>query len=344
MTKRSFGKTKEGREVFLYTLTNNKGVKAEITNYGANLVNLVVLDGEGKERDVVLGFDDVSGYESNPSFFGALIAPSANRIAKACFTIDGKTYELKKNNGPNNLHSDEELGSHKRIWDVKEGENEVTFILKYKDGELGFPGNREFQVTYSLNEENELKISYKGTSDKNTVINPTNHSYFNLKGHDQGKIEDHTIILYASNYTPADQESIPYGDIVSVEGTPMDLREETVIGDKIDSDFEQLNFAAGYDHNWVTDNYDKKVRKIAVVKSPAKDCVMEVYTDLPGVQFYAGNFIDEQKGKNGAGYTKRSGLCLETQCYPDSINKENFPPVVYGPEKAFESVTIYKFV
>ena len=344
MKRRSFGKTKEGVEVFLYTLENKKGIKAEITNFGANLVNLIVPDKEGNERDVVLGFEDVSGYEENPSFFGALIAPSANRIAKASFTLEGNTYYLKKNNGENNLHSDEVLGSHKRIWQVKEGEQEVSFSLKYEDGELGFPGNREFKVTYSLNEENELKISYQGRSDKPTVINPTNHSYFNLKGHSSGKIEDHTIELYASNYTPADKESIPYGDIVSVEGTPMDLRKETVVGDKIDSDFEQLNFAAGYDHNWVTDNYDNKVRKIAVVKSPAKDCVMEVYTDLPGVQFYAGNFIDEQRGKQGAAYGKRSGLCLETQYYPDSVNKENFPSVVYGPEKEYQSVTIYKFL
>lgn len=344
MLKRSFGQTKEGKEVYLYTLENKKGLKAEITNYGANLVNLIFTDGEGKERDVVLGFDDVSGYEKNPSFFGAVIAPSANRIAKASFTLDGNTYQLKKNNGENNLHSDEELGSHKRIWEVEEGKDEVTFILNYEDGELGFPGKKEFRVTYSLNEENELKISYHGTSDKNTVINPTNHSYFNLKGHDQGKIEDHSILLFASNYTPADRESIPYGEIASVEGTPMDLREETVIGEKIDSDFEQLNFAAGYDHNWVTDQYDGKVRRIAQVKSPKQDCIMEVYTDLPGVQFYAGNFIDEQKGKNGAEYGKRSGLCLETQCYPDSIHKENFPSVVYGPNRVYQSVTIYKFL
>lgn len=344
MAKRSFGKTKEGTEVYLYTLTNSKGVKAEITNYGANLVNLILPQKEGGEKDVVLGFDDVSGYEVNPSFFGALIAPSANRIAKASFSLDGICYELKKNNGENNLHSDEELGSHKRIWEAEEGEGEVTFLLENEDGELGFPGKKEFKVTYALTEENELKISYKATSDKNTIINPTNHSYFNLKGHDMGTIEDHTISLYASNYTPADQQSIPYGDIVPVEGTPMDLREETMVGKNIDSEFEQLVFAGGYDHNWVTDHYNQEVRKIAEVKSPGKDCTMEVYTDLPGVQFYAGNFIDPQKGKKGASYDKRSGLCLETQCYPDSIHKENFPSVVYGPNRTYQSTTIYKFI
>ena len=344
MQKRSFGTTKDGKEVFLFSLENKNGVKVEVTNFGANLVNVFVPGKDGKVEDVVLGFDDVAGYEVNPSFFGAVIAPSANRIGGASFELNGETYPLKKNNGENNLHSDEELGAHKRVWDITENEDSVTFTLKNADGELGFPGNKEFKVTYSLNDENELKIAYEATSDKDTIINPTNHSYFNLKGHKEGTIEDHKITLLASNYTPADEASIPYGDIVSVEGTPMDLRQELVIGEKIDSDFDQLNFAVGYDHNWVTDNCNGEVRKIATVKAPGDVRVMEVYTDLPGVQFYAGNFIDPQTGKDGASYAKRSGLCLETQCYPDSIHKPNFPSVVYGPTKAYKSTTIYKFV
>ena len=344
MKKRSFGITKDGKEVFLFSLENKNGVKAEVTNFGANLVSVFVPGKDGKVEDVVLGFDDVAGYEANPSFFGSVIAPSANRIGGASFELNGQTYLLKKNNGENNLHSDEELGAHKRVWDITENEDSVTFTLKNTDGELGFPGNKEFKVTYSLDEENGLKISYEASSDKDTIINPTNHSYFNLKGHKEGTIEDHKITLLASNYTPADEASIPYGDIVSVEGTPMDLREELVIGEKIDSDFDQLNFAVGYDHNWVTDNCNGEVRKIATVKAPGDVRVMEVYTDLPGVQFYAGNFIDPQTGKDGASYAKRSGLCLETQCYPDSIHKPNFPSVVYGPTKAYKSTTIYKFV
>ena len=344
MQKRSFGITKDGKEVFLFSLENKNGVKVEVTNFGANLVNVFVPGKDGKVEDVVLGFDDVAGYEVNPSFFGAVIAPSANRIGGASFELNGETYPLKKNNGENNLHSDEELGAHKRVWDITENEDSVTFTLKNADGELGFPGNKEFKVTYSLNDENGLKIAYEATSDKDTIINPTNHSYFNLKGHKEGTIEDHKITLLASNYTPADEASIPYGDIVSVEGTPMDLRQELVIGEKIDSDFDQLNFAVGYDHNWVTDNCNGEVRKIATVKAPGDVRVMEVYTDLPGVQFYAGNFIDPQTGKDGASYAKRSGLCLETQCYPDSIHKPNFPSVVYGPTKAYKSTTIYKFV
>ena len=344
MQKRSFGITKDGKEVFLFSLENKNGVKVEVTNFGANLVNVFVPGKGGKLEDVVLGFDDVAGYEVNPSFFGSVIAPSANRIGGASFELNGETYTLKKNNGENNLHSDEELGAHKRVWDVTENEDSVTFTLTNADGELGFPGNKEFKVTYSLDDENGLKISYEASSDKDTIINPTNHSYFNLKGHKEGTIVDHKITLLASNYTPADQASIPYGDIVSVEGTPMDLREELVIGEKIDSDFDQLNFAVGYDHNWVTDNCNGEVRKIATVKAPGDVRVMEVYTDLPGVQFYAGNFIDPQSGKDGATYGKRSGLCLETQCYPDSIHKPNFPSVVYGPTKSYKSTTVYKFV
>ena len=344
MQKRSFGKTKDGKEVFLYSLENKNGMKAEVTNFGAILVNLFVPDKNGIIEDVVLGFDDVTGYEVNPSYFGSVIAPSANRIGGASFELNGETYFLKKNNGENNLHSDDELGAHKRVWDVAEQGDRITFILKNTDGELGFPGNKEFKVTYSLDDENGLKIQYEANSDKDTIINPTNHSYFNLKGHKEGTIEDHKIILSASHYTPADESSIPYGEIAPVEGTPMDLRQELVIGDKIDSDFEQLNFAAGYDHNWVTDDFNSQIRKIATVKAPENIRVMEVYTDLPGVQFYAGNFIDPQTGKNEAVYGKRSGLCLETQCYPDSIHKPNFPSVVYGPGKDYKSTTIYKFV
>lgn len=344
MLKRSFGTTKDGKEVFLFSLENKNGVKAEVTNYGAILVNLFVPDKNGNIEDVVLGFDDVSGYEINPSYFGSVIAPSANRIGGATFELNGETYSLKKNNGENNLHSDDELGAHKKVWEFLEGEDEITFILKNTDGELGFPGNKEFKVTYSLDDENGLKIQYEASSDKDTIINPTNHSYFNLKGHKEGNIEDHKITLLASNYTPADAASIPYGDIVTVEGTPMDLRDEIVIGEKIDTDFEQLNFASGFDHNWVTDAYNGEIRKIAIVKAPKDARIMEVYTDLPGVQFYAGNFIDPQEGKNSAFYERRSGLCLETQCYPDSIHKINFPSVVYGPGKDYKSTTIYKFV
>lgn len=344
MRRESFGKTKEGKEVFLYHLENSKGMEAAVTNYGANLVSLLVPDKEGELRDVVLGFDWVAGYESNPSFLGALIGPSANRIGGASFTLNDKIYTLKKNNGENNLHSDEEKASHKRVWEAEIQQDSLCLSLKIPDGDMGFPGNKDFKVTYTLTEENELKIHYEITSDQDTLINPTNHSYFNLKGHDQGNIMDHKITLLASAYTPTDETSIPTGEITSVEGTPMDLRRETTIGEKIDSDFEQLQFAGGYDHNWVTDDYNGKVRLIATVKAPGNMRTLEVYTDLPGVQFYAGNFIEEQIGKGKAAYGKRSGLCLETQFFPDSINKSDFPSVIFGPDRKYESTTIYKFV
>lgn len=343
MKKEVFG-TVNGQEVYLVTLENKNGMQASITNYGANLVKLLVPDVNGKVEDVVLGFEDASGYEVNPSFFGAVITPSANRIAGASFSLDGTEYPLKKNNGENNLHSDEAKGSHKRIWDMKTEGESLILSIEMEDMDMGFPGNKKFVVTYSLSEDNALSIHYEGCSDKNTIINPTNHSYFNLKGHKEGDIMDHTITLLASQFTPADAASIPTGEIASVENTPMDLRGGVLIGEKIDSEYEQLQFAAGYDHNWVTDDYTGAVRKVATVTAPDAIRTMEVYTDLPGIQFYAGNFIDEQDGKEGAKYGKRSGLALETQCYPDSIHKENFPCVVYGPGKDFQSTTIYKFV
>ncbi|MBQ9990850.1 MAG: galactose mutarotase [Lachnospiraceae bacterium] len=344
MQTQGFGTTKDGQEAILYILENSRGMKAAVTNYGANLVRLMVPDKNGRVEDVVLGFDSVADYEKNPSFFGALIAPSANRIGGASFMIKGISYTLKKNNGENNLHSDEEKASHKRIWKAETEGESVCFTLCMEDMDMGFPGNKDLAVTYTLTEENELKIQYEISSDRDTIINPTNHSYFNLKGHKAGDIMDHTITLLASCYTPADAASIPTGEIASVEGTPMDLRRETVVGEKIDSSFPQLQSAGGYDHNWVTDDCTGEVRLIATVKAPDALRTMEVYTDLPGVQFYAGNFIDEQTGKGGAGYGKRSGLCLETQYYPDSIHKENFPSVVFGPKRKYESTTIYKFI
>lgn len=344
MQTKGFGWTKEGQEAVLYILENRKGVKAAVTNYGANLVWLVAPDKNGETEDVVLGFDSVSGYEENPSFFGALIGPSANRICKASFTLNGKTYTLKKNNGENNLHSDEERATHKRIWNAQVQGESLTLTLSMADMDMGFPGNKEFKVTYSLTEDNELIIRYEITSDQDTIINPTNHSYFNLKGHGKGDILDHKITLRASYYTPTDAASIPTGEILPVEGTPMDLRQETVIGEKIDSDFEQLCLAGGYDHNWVTDNYDGRVRLIAVIKGPDDLRTMEVYTDLPGVQFYAGNFIDDQTGKDGVTYGKRNGLCLETQFYPDSIHNAHFPSSIFGSERKYESTTIYKLL
>ena len=344
MSKRLFGTTKKGEEVYAFELKNSKGMSAEVINYGAILTKLCVPDKNGVVKDVVLGFDDVASYEVNASFFGAVIAPSANRIGGATFKIDGVEYKAAVNDGPNNLHSDYNLGSHKRVWDYEELENGVKFSLAMGDMDMGFPGNKKFTITYTLTEDNEIVLEYTGESDKKTIINPTNHSYFNLSGHDCGKlIIDDVLTLNASCYTPIVPGAIPTGEIASVSGTVMDFTKGRRIADDIDTKFDQLVMTGGYDHNFVIDGYDKTVRKIATVEDKESGRVMEVYSDLPGVQFYAGNAIAPQTGKGGAKYSKRMGLCLETQFFPDSINKPNFPSCVFGGADKYASKTVYKF-
>lgn len=342
--KRLFGTTKKGEEVYAFTLENSKGMKAEVINFGAILTRLFVPDKNSKIDDVVLGFDDVAGYEKNGSFFGATILPSANRIGGAKYTIDGVEYKAAVNDGPNNLHSDFELGSHKRVWAYEEADNSVKFTLEMPDGDMGFPGNKKFEVTYTLTEDNEIILHYHATSDKNTIINPTNHTYFNLSGHDSNtNILDNVLELKASNYTPVVKGAIPTGEIATVKGTVMDFTNGRRVGDNIEDAFEQLLLTQGYDHNFVIDDYTGKKQFIAKVTDPASGRVMEVYSTLPGVQFYAGNCIAPETGKDGAKYAKRSGLCLETQFFPDSINKPSFPSCVFGPSKEYDSETVYKF-
>lgn len=343
ISKEKFGTTKDGREVTLFTLENKKGMKAQVIDFGAILVRLFVPDAKGELRDVVLGFDQVSGYEKNGSFFGATIGPSANRIAGAQFEIDGVTYQIDVNDGKNNLHSHMEDGYHKMIWDsVIEGDS-VTFTVKDADGYMGFPGNKTLSLTYTLDEENGLHLKYHGSSDKNTILNPTNHTYFNLNGHDQGRIEAHEMQLFASNYTPVVAGAIPTGEIAPVAGTVMDFTESKAVGKEINEKFEQLLLTKGYDHNWVVDNYDGSVRKIATTKADKSGITMDTYSNLPGVQFYAGNCIGAEPGKAGAYYDVRNGLCLETQFYPDTIHHANFPSCVFGPGKDYDSETIYRF-
>lgn len=345
MTKELFGQTKCGENVFLYSLENENGMKAVITNYGAILVSLFVPDKNGKVEDVVLGYDKLEDYFVNGCFFGATIAPNANRIGNASFSINGTTYQLAVNDGVNNLHSDGEIGAHKRVWEVEEGNQEVTLSVQFEDGEMGFPGKKELKVTYRLTEDNQLILHYKGTGDKDTIMNPTNHTYFNLGGAGSESVDcTHSIQLLASNYTPADAGSIPTGEIASVKGTPMDLREMTEVGAGIDAAFEQLQFAGGYDHNWVIDDFDGTVKLFATVEDVKSGRIMKAYTDLPGVQFYAGNFIAGEEGKNKKVYGKRAGLCLETQFYPDTANKPEFPTAIFGPERPYTSTTIYEFL
>lgn len=343
VTKSAFGKSPKGEEIYLFALTNNNGMKAVVSNLGAALVNLYVPDRNGKVADVVLGFDKAEDYYVNESFFGVVIGPSANRIAGASFEIDGTVYELDENDKGNNLHSHMEKGYHKQLWMAEEGENSVTFTLEDADGSMGFPGNKKISVTYSLNDANELRLHYHGTSDRKTVLNLTNHTYFNLEGHDGGCIEEHLLQIHASGYTPVVKGAIPTGEIAPVQGTPMDFTKMKKVGLEIGADFDQLILTGGYDHNWVVDGWDGTLREIAEVQAPVSGRIMKAFTTLPGVQFYAGNFIEDQIGKSGAKYSKRHGLCLETQYYPDTIHHENFPSCVFGEGKEYDATTVYKF-
>ncbi|MCM1190223.1 MAG: galactose mutarotase [bacterium] len=332
-------------EILCYTLSNGKGMKVTVSSLGAAILKVTVPDREGREADVVLGFDRAEDYLNNPSFFGIVIGPSANRIGGAEYTIDGTRYQADVNDGPNNLHSHKETGYHKRNWTGKETEDGVTFELQDEDGSMGFPGNKHITVTYRLGEDNSLHLLYRGKSDKRTVLNLTNHTYFNLNGHDSGSIEGHELWLAASCYTPADAGSIPTGEIAAVSGTPMDFTVPKAVGRDIRADFEQLHFAGGYDHNWVIDGWqnDGKLRHFATLKAPESGRVMKAYTTLPGVQFYAGNCIGEETGKGGASYGPRMGMCLETQYFPDSVNKPQFPSCIFGGDAEYVSETVYRF-
>ena len=345
VTKSVFGKSPEGKEITLYTLSNSNGMKAEVTNLGAILVRVLVPDATGKVDDLVLGFDNGESYYGNDSFFGTVIGPCANRTGGAEYMLEGVTYQLDKNDGANNLHTHKQLGFHKRLWNAEPGDNSVTFSLEDEDGHLGFPGNKKVSVTYSLSEENELTLHYHATSDKKTIINLTNHSYFNLDGHGAGNIEEHELWLGASHFTPVAAGSIPTGEIRAVAGTPMDFTQPKKIGRDIRENYEQLLLTGGYDHNFVIDGWDGTLRHIATVRGPKSGRVMKTYTTLPGVQFYAGNFIDVQPGKEDVTYGKRCGFALETQYFPDTIHHDNFPSYVFGGEngREYDSVTVYKF-
>lgn len=345
ISKKEFGATKDGKQVYLYTMTNGNGMEASVTDFGAILVSLLVPDAEGNKTDVVLGYDQVSDYEVNGCFFGATLGRCANRTEGAAFVIDGVRYQMPVNENENNLHTDADKGFHKKIWAAEPDEksNAVKFFYMSPDGEYGFPGNLKVSVTYTLLEDNGLQITYDGVSDQKTFLNMTNHSYFNLAGHDAGSICDEKMMIKASGFTEVKPGSIPTGKILPVEGTPMDFRSPRRIGDDIDADDEQLKIGGGYDHNWALDTTFGQIEKIAEVTDEKAGRTMEVYSDLPGVQFYAGNFITEQDGKGGAHYGKRCALCLETQYYPNSINIPGFRQPVIEAGEPYHTTTIYKF-
>jgi aldose 1-epimerase len=344
--KTIFGKTPDGRQVDLYLLTNKKGVEVAITNFGGAVVSVKVPDRSGKVADVVLGYDSLDGYVNDKSYFGALVGRYANRIAHGQFSLDGATYKLARNNGENSLHGGIK-GFNKAVWDAKEiaSKEGPSLQLNYlsKDGEEGYPGNLKVQVVYTLTDANELKIDYSATTDKKTVLNLTNHSYFNLAGQGSGDILGHELMIQADRFTPVDAGLIPTGELRPVAGTPLDFRTKTAIGARINADDEQLKLGKGYDHNWVlqqTAAFSLAARAV----EPNSGRVLEVSTTEPGVQFYSGNFLDGTvHGKGGNVYGFRSGFCLETQHFPDSPNHPEFPSTVLNPGERYHSVTAYKF-
>ncbi|MCR5452680.1 MAG: galactose mutarotase [Lachnospiraceae bacterium] len=356
MDKSFWGRTQDDDDVYRYTIKGKKGIAAVVTNYGAILTELYVPVQGGGTRDIALGYRRLEDYFENNPNFGATIGRHANRIGGAAFDLNGKHYELAKNdNDKNNLHSGPD-GYHKRVWEVTdETDYSITFHLDSPDMDQGYPGNLGIDVTYTVTDDNALIIDYHGISDADTIFNPTNHSYFNLNGHDAGSILDHILSLEADEFTYADEYSIPDGTVRDVTGTPMDFREPTALGDRIDTDYDVLNFAGGYDHNYIlnrddglrTPSFDDNgltLYHAASVTTPSKDITMEVYTDLPGIQLYAGNYITSSEvGKDGKNYDKRYGFCLETQYYPNAINIPSFPqPVIKAGEDRFTR-TVYKF-
>jgi aldose 1-epimerase len=341
--KQDFGKRADGSAVNLYTLTNANGVQVKITNFGGNVVSILVPDKNGKLGDVVFGFDSLKGYEENPAFFGSTIGRYANRIAMGKFKLGGKTVQLPQNDGQNYLHGN----FHKVLWQAKEiqGQDSVGLELSYlsKDGELGFPGNLTVTVVYSLNNKNELRFDYSAVTDQETVINLTNHSYFNLAGEGSGDILGHELTIFADKMTPVNKNLIPTGVLKDVKGTPFDFTGAHAVGERIEVKDEQLLFGKGYDHNFVLNRQGPGMFLAASVAEPASGRVLEVLTTEPGIQFYCGNFLNGIIGKGGKAYNYRTGFCLETQHFPDSPNQPNFPTTVLKPGEQYKTTTIYKF-
>ena len=345
VSKADFGKASDGKAVQIFTLTNEHGLEARICTYGGAVVSLKTPDRTGKMADIVLGFDTLDGYLNTAEpYFGALIGRYGNRIGHAKFTLDGKQYNLPVNNGANTLHGGDK-GFDKQVWTPRElpdGGLELTYISK--DGEEGFPGTLKAVVSYHLTAANELRIDYTATTDKDTVVNLTNHSYWNLKGAGNGNILDHVLTIHASRFTPVDAGLIPTGALKPVAGTPFDFTKPTVVGSRIEQKDDQLKLGGGYDHNYVLDRTGAGLSLAARVEEASTGRVLEVETTEPAVQFYTGNFLDGTlKGKGGKVYPIRSALCLETQHYPDSPNKPSFPTTLLKPGQTYKTTTVYRF-
>jgi len=349
VTRAPFGKTADGGAVELFTLTNTNGVQIRITNYGAIIVSIRVPDRNGKLDDVVLGYDTLEGYTAsgNPRFFGAVVGRYGNRIANGRFTLDGKNYQLATNNGPNHLHGGVK-GFDKVVWRAEpfKKDDSIGVVLEHTspDGDEGYPGTLKARVTYTLNDRNELIVDYYATTDKPTPLNLTQHTYFNLAGDGKRDITDHIITIDADRYTPVDATMIPTGALTPVDSTPFDFRKPTRIGARIDADDEQIRYGLGYDHNFVLNRRTDGLFHAVRLVDPASGRTLDISTTQPGLQFFTGNKLDGSiTGKAGHVYNKRFGLCLETQHFPDSPNKANFPSTILRPDEKYNSRTVFAF-
>jgi aldose 1-epimerase len=340
--KDPFGHTADGREVFTFTLTSTKGLRARITNFGAALVNLFIPDRAGNLGDVVLGYDTVEGYMNQTVYLGVTVGRYANRIGKAKFTLDGVTYQLAANNGPNHLHGGDK-GFHRVLWEAQEAvatDDKAWVKMTYlsKDGDEGYPGNLQATVTYTLTDSDELQINYEARTDKKTIVNMTNHSYWNLAGAGNGDILNHELFINADRFTPMDKGLIPVGSFASVHDMPLDFTRPRTIGSRL------RHLATGYDHNYVVNGQAGTLRLCAEVHEPQTGRTMTIQTTEPGVQLYSGNYLNESVvGKEGKKYLKHAAFCLETQHFPDSPNKATFPSVVLEPGQVYASQTVHKF-
>ncbi len=343
VTKEQFGTTKDGVGVTKFTITNKNNMSVALLDFGATVQAINVPDKSGKVDDVVLGFDDVAGYEDGDTFFGAFVGRHANRIRNARFNLNGTDYDLQKNDGNNNLHGGEPWYNKVMYKGDTAGDNAVYFERVSPNGEQGFPGALEVKVTYTLTDDNELKIEYFARSDADTIYNPTNHSFFNLKGEGSGTVVEHSLQINADQVTKADGELIPTGEFIDVEGTAFDFRTTKKLSKDIDADDEMLKGAGGYDQNWVLRKDPRGYAKVATLSEESTGRSMDVFTDLPGVQIYSGNFLDGVSGKGGHVYNKRDAVCLETQFFPNAVNIPEFLSCYLPKGEAFNSTTVYKF-
>lgn len=344
--KEAFGVTKSDKPVTKYILSNDNGMEVHILDYGAIITSIIVPDKDGNLDDIALGYDSIAEYEDNGPSYGAFIGRNSNRIQNASFELNGTVYNLDKNDGNNNLHGGY-TGYHKMMYEATTLQDDISVSIELSrlspHMEQGFPGNLEVKVIYSLTNDNQLIIKYHAVSDQDTVVNLTNHSYFNLSGHNAGSVLDHKVWIKSNSFTPTDDNLIPTGEIADVTNTPMDFRQLKTLGKDINADYPPLKIAGGYDHNYVLNKETSGIERVAQLIDDKSGRVMDVYTDLPGMQLYSGNFMPTEKGKVGATYQKRYGVCFETQYYPNNINQPSFPSSVLRAGEEFNSTTIYKF-